>query len=97
MIGREAYSNPYLLAGVDQRIFGENHPVASRIEVAQQYIQYCQKEMAKGQRLNHMSRHVLGLFQGVKGARAFRRHISENAHKKNASVDVLIDALKCIE
>jgi tRNA-dihydrouridine synthase A len=97
MIGREAYSNPYLLAEVDQRIFGESHPIATRMEVAQQYIQYCQQEMVKGQRLNHMSRHVLGLFQGVKGARAFRRHISENAHKKNASVDVLIDALKYIE
>lgn len=96
MIGREAYSNPYLLAQVDQQLFGDDHPVASRIDIAQHYIDYCVREIAKGSRLNHLSRHVLGLFQGEPGARAFRRHISENAHKNNADVTVLVDALAAI-
>ena len=93
MVGREAYSNPYLLADVDARLFNDTHPVPSRLDIAQQYIQYCEHEMAKGTRLNHLSRHVLGLFQGEKGARAFRRHISENAHLDKANTQVLVDAL----
>ncbi|MGS2718659.1 tRNA dihydrouridine(20/20a) synthase DusA [Eionea flava] len=96
MIGREAYSNPYLLAQVDQQLFADDHPIAPRIDIAQQYIEYCAREIAKGSRLNHLSRHVLGLFQGEPGARAFRRHISENAHKENADVQVLVDALAAI-
>ncbi len=93
MVGREAYSNPYLLADVDARLFNDTYPVPSRLDIAQQYIQYCEHEMAKGTRLNHLSRHVLGLFQGEKGARAFRRHISENAHLDKANTQVLVDAL----
>jgi tRNA-dihydrouridine synthase A len=97
MIGREAYSNPYLLAEVDQRFFDDHHSIPERLDIAHQYIEYCQQEIAKGNRLHHMSRHILGLFQGEKGARAFRRHISENAHKDNATVTILIDALRHIE
>jgi tRNA-dihydrouridine synthase A len=96
MVGREAYSNPYLLADVDARLFNDSHSVPSRLEIAHQYIDYCQQEMTKGTRLNHLSRHVLGLFQGEKGARAFRRHISENAHLNNANTQVLVDALRYI-
>lgn len=96
MVGREAYSNPYLLAEVDQRVFGDSHPILSRTAIAEQYIDYCVKQMDKGSRLNHLSRHILGLYQGEPGARAFRRHISENAHRDNATVDVLVDALRYI-
>ena len=96
MIGREAYSNPYLLAEVDQRVFGDSHPIPSRTAIAEQYIDYCIKQMDRGSRLNHLSRHILGLYQGEPGARAFRRHISENAHRDNATVDVLVDALRYI-
>ena len=96
MIGREAYSNPYLLAEVDQHVFGDSHPIPSRTAIAEQYIDYCVKQMDKGSRLNHLSRHILGLYQGKPGARAFRRHISENAHRDNATVDVLVDALRYI-
>ena len=96
MIGREAYSNPYLLAEVDQHVFGDSHPIPSRTAIAEQYIDYCVKQMDKGSRLNHLSRHILGLYQGEPGARAFRRHISENAHRDNATVDVLVDALRYI-
>jgi len=96
MIGREAYSNPYLLAEIDQQVFNESHTIPSRLEVAQAYIDYCEQHLAKGSRLHHMSRHVLGLFQGQQGSRQFRRHISENAHKKDANSNVLIDALAYI-
>jgi tRNA-dihydrouridine synthase A len=96
MVGREAYSNPYLLAQIDQQLFGDQHPIPSRLIIAEQYIAYCINEMKKGTRLNHLSRHVLGLFQGESGARAFRRHISENAHKDGANADVLVDALRYI-
>lgn len=96
MIGREAYSNPYLLAGVDQQLFGSTRPIPSRIDIAQQYIDYCRQVVAGGTRIHHLSRHILGLFQGEKGARAFRRHISENAHYKDANADLLVDALKYI-
>jgi tRNA-dihydrouridine synthase A len=61
--------------------------------VFQKYIDYCANEIAKGTRLHHMSKHSLGLFQGVKGARAFRRHISENAFREDAGIDILKTAV----
>jgi tRNA-dihydrouridine synthase A len=96
MIGREAYSNPYLLAEVDRQVFNDDHPIPSRMIIAEQYVAYCVSQMEQGSRLNHLSRHVLGLFHGESGGRAFRRYISENAHKKNADANVLVDALRYI-
>ena len=93
MVGREAYSNPYLLAEVDETIYGDRHPIPCRQAVAEGYIAYCEAQMAKGVRLNHMTRHMLGLFQGKPGARRFRRHISENVHKTDATIEVLHQAL----
>ena len=94
MVGREAYSNPFLLANVDEQLFDHTQNTQTRKEIAKHYIDYCQQEMAQGTRLHHLSRHILGLFQGEKGARRFRRHISENAYKEGATIDVLIDALQ---
>ena len=96
MIGREAYSNPYLLASIDQQLFGSQQAIITRQQVAERYIDYCKQHVANGTRLHHMSRHMLGLFQGEKGARAFRRHISENAHKADANIDILINALRYV-
>ena len=94
MIGREAYSNPYLLAHVDQQLFGDgDNSVASRIAIAERYTEYCKEQVNKGTRLHHMSRHVLGLFAGQAGGKLFRRHISENAHKEHADHQVILDAL----
>lgn len=94
MIGREAYNNPYLLAQVDQQLFNRTEiPAPQRREVAERYIEYCEEQLRQGNRLNHMSRHILGLFQGMPGARRFRRHISENAHKPDAHINVLKEAL----
>ncbi|MCV6613784.1 MAG: tRNA dihydrouridine(20/20a) synthase DusA [Cellvibrionaceae bacterium] len=97
MIGREAYSNPYLLAEVDKRLYNDKHPIASRCEIFKQYMAYTEMQLAQGQRLHYMSRHVLGLFQGQAGARAFRRHISENASRADAGIEVLQQALNFIQ
>ncbi len=93
MVGREAYSNPYLLASIDQHLFNSDNPIRTRTQIMLDYIDYCERQLAAGSRLHHMSKHVLGLFQGEKGARAFRRTISENAYKDDANTNVLKTAL----
>jgi len=89
MMGREAYQNPNILSQVDQRFFGSDTPATSQEEALSRFIDYARKEMDKGVALKHMSKHILGLFQGLPGAKRFRRHISENAHKADATIDVL--------
>jgi tRNA-dihydrouridine synthase A len=96
MIGREAYSNPYLLAEVDQKIYGSSRPVISREEVMEAFKEYCVDQLARGARLNHLTRHILGLYQGLPGARQFRRVISEQAHKPGAGIEVLERALATV-
>jgi len=96
MVGREAYSNPYLLAQVDQTLYGESRPVISRDQVMQAFIAYCEEQLAKGARLNHLTRHILGLYQGQPGARQFRRVISEHAHKPGAGIEVIERALAAL-
>jgi tRNA-dihydrouridine synthase A len=92
MIGREAYQNPWLLAEVDRQIFGVDRPAASRDHVMEQLLPYVEQQLALGARLNHITRHILGLFQGEPGAKKFRRHLSENAYQKDAQAMVLRDA-----
>lgn len=96
MLGREIYSNPYLLAEVDQRIYGKRDIRPTRGQVMEQFMRYCEEQIANGVRLNHMTRHILGLYQGIPGARAFRRVISEEAHKNDASIDVLKRAVEMV-
>ena len=93
MIGREAYTNPYLLATVDQQIYGSAEAIKSREQIAEEFVKYAQNELSQQTRLQSMVRHILGLFHAMPGARQFRRHISENAYKADATVDVLIEAL----
>ena len=93
MLGREIYSNPYLLAEVDQRIYGSSVISPSREAVMEGFVAYCEEQMAKGIRLNYMTRHILGLYQGMPGARRFRRTISEHAHKPNADIKVIYQAM----
>lgn len=92
MIGREAYSNPYLLSQVDKALFDDHSPRLSRDEILEAFTEYCAQQIAQGTRLHHMSRHVLGLYSGQKGGRVFRRFISENACKKDADHSVLRQA-----
>ena len=96
MMGREAYHNPYLLAEVDNRVFGSQLPVPSRESVLEQFALFVQAELSRGIRLGHMTRHILGLYQGVPGARRFRRHISENAHLPESGTEVLYQALNAL-
>ncbi len=93
MLGREAYHNPWLLAGVDQAFFGDEPPVTSRHEALRAMYPFIERELARGVYLGHISRHLLGLFHGVPGGRQFRRYISENAHKPGANLDVIRTAL----
>ncbi|MGB1868188.1 MAG: tRNA dihydrouridine(20/20a) synthase DusA, partial [Porticoccaceae bacterium] len=65
MVGREAYTNPYLLATVDQAIYGSEAPVKSRQKIAEEFLQYVDNELAKGTKLQAMTRHILGLFHGM--------------------------------
>ena len=93
MVGREAYQNPWLLAQVDQAIYGEPGPADSRHAAAMALRPYIQRRLEEGAKLNHITRHLLGLFQGCPGGRRFRRHLSENAHRDGAGLAVFDDAL----
>lgn len=96
MLGREAYANPYLLAEVDQQIYGTSNPVISRNEVMMGFLNYCEEQLAKGTRLNHLTRHILGLYHGLPRARQFRRILSEQAHKPGAGIEILQQALNVL-
>jgi tRNA-dihydrouridine synthase A len=99
MLGREVYHNPYLLAEVDQRLYGVSYPPVSRHQVVESLIPYIQQQLASNNqvRLNSITRHILGLFHGEYGARLWRRHLSENACRAGATEQVLLDALKFTE
>ena len=96
MIGRAAYENPYLLAEVDRQFFGSSAPPPSRHQVIRAFLPYIEKQLQRGTPLHGMTRPVLGLFQGIPGARAWRRHLSEHAHRRGAGVKVLAAALQRI-
>lgn len=96
MLGRAAYETPYLLANVDQFIFGRSSPVTSRHSVVEQFIPYCDREIEQGTPLHRVTRHILGLFHGYPGARQWRRHLSTYAVKKDATTEVIRDALEFV-
>ena len=79
MIGREAYQNPYVLAEIDRRFFSEPTPAPSRHEIVERLFPYVEQSVAKGVPVKSITRHILGLFNGQPGARAWRRFLSENA------------------
>jgi len=93
MVGREAYQNPYMMAEVDQRLYGDDRPVLSRAEVVEQMIPYLERHIANGGRANHVTRHMLGLFNGMPGARQWRRYLAQNAHLPGMGAELLADAL----
>ena len=96
MIGREAYQNPWLLAELDRELFGMDNPVQSRDDVIVALLPYVERQLARGAHLNHITRHILGLYQGVPGARKFRRYLSENAYGKTAGPEVLTEAVRLL-
>jgi tRNA-dihydrouridine synthase A len=89
MLGRAAYQDPYILAEVDRRLFEDDDPQPTRLDVLDAFMPYAEAELARGVRLNQMTRHILGLFHGQPRARAFRRVLAENAHLEGAGLDVL--------
>jgi len=93
MIGREAYHNPWLLTEIAD-ICGHRAPMQSRAEVVRDLLPYVERELSHGTELKHITRHLLGLFAGQPGARAWRRHLSENAHRRNAGPELLLEALE---
>jgi len=96
MVGRQAYHHPYMLAEVDQQIYGEDSPIVTRHEALQAFRPYVERRLEEGVRLNHLTRHILGLFAGERGGRAFRRFLSENAHRPGASIDIFDQAVRCV-
>ncbi|CAM2193261.1 tRNA-dihydrouridine synthase A [Paraburkholderia kururiensis] len=88
MLGREAYHNPYVLADVDARFYGSTAAAPSRAEVEARLVEYCATELARGTYLGAMTRHALGLYRGVAGARGWRRVLSDS--RKLAARDLAI-------
>ena len=97
MIGRAAYHDPWLLAAADRRIFGDSAGPSPPRAVVLEMQSYVEQELARGSRLHHITRHMLGLFQGVPGARAWRRHLSEQANRPGAGWQTLLDAMAHID
>ena len=93
MLGRAAYQEPWRLLTVDAKLFGEAAPHASMKDVFEAMMPYIARELASGTRLHAITRHFVGAFHAVPGARAFRRHLAENGVRSGAGVDVLRDAL----
>jgi len=96
MIGRAVYHNPYVLAEADRRFFGAADPPRSRHQIVARWLPYVADQLTEGTPLAAMTRHILGLFQGLPGARVWRRCLSENAHRPGAGVEVIEQALRRI-
>lgn len=94
MIGRAAYENPYLLAEVDRRFFGSSASPPNRHQVVRALLPYLEERLRAGTPLQCMTRPILGLFQGIPGARAWRRVLSERAWRHGAGVEVVEAALE---
>jgi len=97
MLGRAAYQEPWRLLEVDPELFGEVAPYATMKDVFKAMFPYIEDQLAQGARLHSMTRHFVGAFHGVPGARAFRRHLAEKGVKPDAGVDVLRDAIALVE
>jgi tRNA-dihydrouridine synthase A len=97
MLGRAAYQEPWRLLAVDSELFGETPPHAAMKDVFEAMLPYIERELGQGVRLHSITRHFVGAFHGVPGARAFRRHLAENGVKAAAGIDVLREAIARVE
>jgi tRNA-dihydrouridine synthase A len=93
MLGRQAYEDPYCLAEWQRALLGAEEPVPTRREIVERLLPYIERELQGGTPLKAITRHILGLFQGVPGARAWRRELSEAAHRRGAGPEVIRAAL----
>ncbi|MBE5202564.1 MULTISPECIES: tRNA dihydrouridine(20/20a) synthase DusA [Pectobacterium] len=96
MMGREAYQNPGILAQVDRELFGIDTATPDLAGVVRAMYPYIERELSGGASLGHITRHMLGMFQGIPGARQWRRYLSENAHKPGADAAVVERALALV-
>lgn len=94
MIGRAACRDPYLLAEADARIFGDAQPPVSRVEVLRKYLDYTEDRMRDGVALHRFARPMQGLLHGQRGVCAFRRHLSEKAHRRGSGPEVIREAMR---
>ena len=97
MMGRAAYHNPLLLLEVDEALFGEARPVADGFAAMAAYEPYIAAQLGQGVRLHNITRHLLGMFAGQPGARAFRRHLAMEAGKPGAGLAVVRAAVALVE
>jgi len=97
MIGREAYSNPYLLAQLEQAVFDPSWNLPARELVIQQYADYVRTRLSEGHRLRSMVKHVQGLYAGLPRVRSWRRYLSEGAGQPTAGAELLLDALRIVQ
>lgn len=97
MVGREAYQNPALLGQIDQALFDPQAEIITPRQAVEKMFPYIEQHLSQGVYLNHIVRHILGAFQQCKGARQWRRHLSENACKPGAGIEVIEKALSFIE
>lgn len=97
MLGRAAYQEPWRLIDVDAELFGDAVPFASMKDVFAAMMPYIERELSQGTRLHSVTRHFVGAFHGVPGARAFRRHLAEHGVKQGAGADVLKAAIALVE
>jgi len=97
MLGRVAYHDPWMLAQADARVFGEASVPRSRAEIVHALVPYVEAQMRSGVPLRAISRHILGLYQGVRGARAWRRILSDAARLNGGGPRLLLEALAFVE
>jgi tRNA-dihydrouridine synthase A len=95
-MGRAAYQEPWRLIEADPVLFGAPAPFSAPKDAAHALIPYIERERARGTRLSAITRHMLGLFRGLPGARAFRRHLATEAVKPGAGAQVLVEALALV-
>lgn len=95
MIGRQAYHHPYFLAELEHHM-NPKKPLPDRRDVVERMLPYIERELKQGERLGRITRHMVGLFAGMPGARAWRRYISENAYADGAGTEVLLEALDAV-
>jgi len=92
MIGRAAYETPYTMVHADSLIFGDDHPLPSRHEALAAFMPYVREQVSNDVYVRHMAKHLYGLFQGLPGAKAWRRYLSEHMFQDQASADIILEA-----
>ena len=97
MLGRTAYHEPYLLAELERDLFDPDYALPDRADILHRLRDHIDPRLDRGESIAHFTRHLLGLYQGLPGARRFRRVLSENAHKQGADFSVLEQAIAAVE